>query len=356
LYPEEKLARLAATDFVRLLPEAARESLLAESREITLAAGEVLFEEGEPGTAMYVVLSGRLAVRKGEKEIGEGGPGSYFGEMALVESTVRSASIHALEESVVLEVTERQFRERISANPGALLAMMKTISSRSRSDLQTLACDYQRLKGYAAEVERTNQELTEIRKRLTESNEQLERLSALDTLTGLANRRRFDDVIRREWRRGVREEAPLSLVFCDIDFFKDFNDGYGHLAGDQCLVRVAEVVTATSNRPGDLAARYGGEEFVLVLPGTTAEGAHLLAEKLRARVEALRISHSGSHVGPYLTISLGVASLVPTATTRPEELISLADQALYAAKQEGRNRVRMSSRECAGSVSPHRAE
>ena len=170
------------------------------------------------------------------------------------------------------------------------MAMMRTISSRSRHDLENLDSDFQRLKGYASEIERTNQQLTEIRQQLTESNAQLERLSTLDTLTGLANRRRFDEVLRHEWRRSARDGTPLSLVFCDIDFFKDFNDGYGHLAGDDCLVKVARAVSAASNRPGDLAARYGGEEFVLVLPGTAEEGAGTLAERLRTRIVELAYS------------------------------------------------------------------
>jgi diguanylate cyclase (GGDEF)-like protein len=221
------------------------------------------------------------------------------------------------------------------------MAMMKTISNRSRHDLENLDSDYQRLKGYAAEIERTNRELTQIRQQLTVTNTQLERLSTLDTLTGLANRRRFDEVLRQEWRRSAREGAPLSLVFCDIDFFKNFNDGYGHLAGDECLVKVARAVNAVSNRPGDLAARYGGEEFVLVLSGTAEEGALALAEKLRARVDELRIPHAHQELGPHVTISLGVASVVPRPGSFPEELLDLADRALYAAKEEGRNRVKV---------------
>ena len=221
------------------------------------------------------------------------------------------------------------------------MAMMKTISNRSRQDLENLDSDYQRLKGYADEVERANRELNEIRQQLTLTNTQLERLSTLDTLTGLANRRRFDEILGQEWRRSARDGTPLSLVFCDIDFFKSFNDGYGHLAGDECLVKVAQAVSTASNRPGDLAARYGGEEFVLVLSGTGEEGARNLAEKLRARIEELRIPHADSRVASHLTISLGVATTVPRPGSAPEELLNLADRALYAAKAEGRNRVKV---------------
>ena len=336
-----KLARLAATDFLGLLSRESLEELVRQSREVSLEAGQVLFHEGEAGRTMYVVLGGRVGVRKGEKEIAAGGPGTYYGEMALIESKVRSATVYAMEPTLLLEITEEQFKERVSASPSALMAMMKTISNRSRHDLENLDSDYQRLKGYAEEVERANQELTRIRQQLTLSNTQLERLSTLDTLTGLANRRRFDEVLRQEWRRSAREGTPLSLVFCDIDFFKNFNDGYGHLAGDECLVKVAQAVRAVSNRPGDLAARYGGEEFVLVLSGTGEEGARTLAEKLRARIEELRIPHAHSRLAPHLTISLGVASTVPRPGSAPEDLLNLADHALYAAKEEGRNRVKV---------------
>jgi diguanylate cyclase (GGDEF)-like protein len=282
-----------------------------------------------------------VGVRKGEKEIAEGGPGNYYGEMALIESKVRSATVYALDETLLVEINEERFKESITPSPAALMAMMRTISSRSRHDLENLDSDFQRLKGYASEVENKNEELTEIRRQLTESNAQLERLSTLDTLTGLANRRRFDEVLYHEWRRSAREGTPLSLVFCDIDFFKNYNDGYGHLAGDECLGKVARAVSGLSNRPGDLAARYGGEEFVLVLPGTGEEGAVKLAERLRARVVELDIPHAHSPLAPRLTISLGVASAVPRPGSEPAELLALADRALYAAKEEGRNRVKV---------------
>ena len=337
----EKQARLTGTDFLGLLPRESLQDLVRHSREVSLEPGEVLFHEGDEGRAMYVVLAGRAGVRKGEKEIAQGGPGNYYGEMALIESKVRSATVYALEATLLLEITQEEFRERVAKSPAALMAMMKTISSRSRRDLENLDSDYQRLKGYAAEIERTNRELTQIRQQLTVTNSQLERLSTLDTLTGLANRRRFDEVLCQEWRRSAREGTPLSLVFCDIDFFKNFNDGYGHLAGDECLVKVARVVSAVSHRPGDLAARYGGEEFVLVLSGTGEEGASTLAEKLRAQIEELHIPHAHSRLASHLTISLGVASVVPRPGSFPEELLNLADRALYAAKGEGRNRVKV---------------
>lgn len=174
---------------------------------------------------------------------------------------------------------------------------------------------------------------------LREMNLELERLATLDGLTQVANRRRFDEFLNREWRRMRRERAPLSLVLCDIDFFKPYNDTYGHQAGDDCLREVAGVIRQSANRPTDLAARYGGEEFAVVLSNTTADGALQVAETIRARVEGLRIAHAGSLAGPYVTISCGVAGMVPTDRESPETLIALADQGLYEAKDRERNRV-----------------
>jgi diguanylate cyclase (GGDEF)-like protein len=193
-------------------------------------------------------------------------------------------------------------------------------------------------------MDRKNRELTETRRQLEQRNRDLERLSALDTLTQIANRHRFDTVLRQEWRRAVRDEAPISLLFCDIDYFKRFNDTYGHQAGDECLVRVAQAMEEMLNRPADLVARYGGEEFIALLVDTDAEGARMLADRMRARIEELKIDNRNSSVGGgMLTVSLGVATVVPNPTLRPEDLVDLADRALYAAKANGRNRVSTSA-------------
>ncbi len=177
---------------------------------------------------------------------------------------------------------------------------------------------------------------------LEEANQKLERLSFLDGLTNIANRRRFDDFLQREWRRALRDAAPISVILADIDFFKAYNDTYGHEAGDDILKKVAMALGATLSRPADLVARYGGEEFVAVLPGTDAGGAAFLAERLRAGVEGLQIAHAGSRAGAHVTISLGVATTVPERGASPDALVAAADQALYQAKRDGRNRVRLS--------------
>ncbi len=168
----------------------------------------------------------------------------------------------------------------------------------------------------------------------------LERLSVVDGLTGTANRRRFDTVLDREWRRAKRLGKPLSLVMFDVDYFKKFNDFYGHIKGDDCLRRIAHLLEAMIHRPGDSAARYGGEEFAIILPETEATGAAIVAERVRQGVELLDIRHEASAVAKHVTISVGVATCVPGAEDPQELLVKLADERLYAAKQAGRNCTR----------------
>jgi two-component system chemotaxis family response regulator WspR len=173
---------------------------------------------------------------------------------------------------------------------------------------------------------------------LANANIELQKLAALDGLTGIANRRRFDEVMRHEWQRGQREKSPLSLLLCDIDCFKLYNDSFGHPAGDLCLKKAAAVLTEHLKRPADLAARYGGEEFVIVLPDTPLDGALLIAQACRAHIEQLAIVHDQAPGGT-VTMSIGVACMVPAPGSSPEMLIDHADKALYAAKTSGRNRV-----------------
>jgi diguanylate cyclase (GGDEF)-like protein len=157
-------------------------------------------------------------------------------------------------------------------------------------------------------------------------------------LTGLANRRRFDEALDSECRRARRENAPLALIMTDVDFFKKYNDSYGHQGGDDCLRRVATVLAQGARRPADLAARYGGEEFALILPHTTLEGAAVVADAMRRGVAGLNLLHASSSVAPHVTLSLGVAAISPgEPDVGPETLIERADNALYDAKREGRN-------------------
>jgi diguanylate cyclase (GGDEF)-like protein len=167
----------------------------------------------------------------------------------------------------------------------------------------------------------------------------LENLSTLDGLTGIANRRRLDECLTQEWLRGRRNQSPLSVCLLDIDFFKRFNDRYGHAAGDDCLRRVALALASVTRRAADLVARYGGEEFVCVLPDTDAAGAALLADRCRAAVAALAIPHVESNAAKHVTVSGGVATETPTDESSPAHLLEAADRLLYQAKHAGRNRI-----------------
>jgi diguanylate cyclase (GGDEF)-like protein/PAS domain S-box-containing protein len=176
---------------------------------------------------------------------------------------------------------------------------------------------------------------------MEKANKELEQLAAVDGLTQLANRRVFDQRYEGEWLRMKREKGDLSLILCDIDFFKRYNDYYGHLMGDECLKAVAACIKQCVRRPADLAARYGGEEFCILLPATPFEGAFLLAEMIRRAVCLLKREHARSAVSDSVTLSLGVASVNPSANgNNPAKLLKAADLALYAAKEGGRNLVR----------------
>ena len=164
------------------------------------------------------------------------------------------------------------------------------------------------------------------------------RFAMLDGLTGIANRRALDEHLGREWFRSLRSQAALSLIMLDVDFFKLYNDTYGHLAGDDCLKRVTAALLS-SLRASDFAARYGGEEFVTLLYESDKEGALVTAERIRAKVESLQIPHQSSQISPYVTVSLGMATFVPSEGSAPDHLINMADQMLYRAKNNGRNRV-----------------
>jgi diguanylate cyclase (GGDEF)-like protein len=167
----------------------------------------------------------------------------------------------------------------------------------------------------------------------------LETLALIDGLTGIPNRRRFDEVLDIEWKRAQRGGSVLAVIMADIDYFKAYNDNYGHSAGDQCLTAVAKTLASSLYRPSDMMARYGGEEFVGILPDIDVEGARVLAERWRANVAALALPHQHSKAENYVTISVGYASLRPTQYQSPMELVEKADKMLYQAKELGRNRV-----------------
>ncbi|MBV8635024.1 MAG: diguanylate cyclase, partial [Burkholderiaceae bacterium] len=238
-----------------------------------------------------------------------------FGALELADDTLKNGNVHRLQVKAVtlfgkelwLQCTFTSFVER---GERFLLTLWRDVTA-----------------------------IQEAREELELGNRQLELLSTTDGLTGIANRRRFDDVLATEWRRAARQSQPLALAMIDVDLFKKYNDHYGHQDGDECLRQVASVLKRRICRAGDLVARYGGEEFVFLCPATTAETVLALAEAFRAELEKLALPHEQSPFG-VVTVSIGVAAMVPDNAEQANcFLLRLADEALYLAKRDGRNRV-----------------
>lgn len=206
---------------------------------------------------------------------------------------------------------------------------------------QLLVSPFKDREGRVIGVVNNGIEITE-RKRvetaLQQANQKLEQLATHDGLTRVANRRYFDDYLQQEWQRMAREQQPLSLILLDVDFFKAYNDYFGHQQGDEGLVAIAQAVRQVVKRSADLLARYGGEEFGVILPNTRRTGAESVAQAIQAEIKALRLPHPKSRVNDYLTVSMGIASVVPTPSQAMEDLVAAADSALYQAKRRGRDR------------------
>lgn len=215
-----------------------------------------------------------------------------------------------------------------------------------KNDIYFVLDQYDLLRAHAhifsSTVKKLNAEIMHsnlLREKLELANKEAEEIARLDGLTGIPNRRHMDEYLYSEWQRALRDQNPISVVLLDIDFFKPFNDNYGHQFGDDALARVAKCLQRQIHRPADMVARYGGEEFLIILPDTPVGGAYSLAEKMCQQVHELEIPNSGSQVSDYLTISCGVASLIPDESTPLDRVIHFADKALYEAKEKGRNRV-----------------
>ena len=221
-------------------------------------------------------------------------------------------------------------------------AQVRPVAPQGNDELTILARHFNSM---AASLTRHQEQLEErVGERtrdLAAANDQLAALSMTDSLTSIANRRRFDEVLERELQRATRAEAPLALLMIDVDFFKKYNDYYGHQQGDDCLRRVAALLQSHARRASDLAARYGGEEFTLIAAECDADCAAALAETIRAAVEAIQLPHQPSPL-EVLTVSIGVVSLTPGATTTAAHILGLADQAMYRAKDQGRNQAVLS--------------
>ncbi|AFZ45337.1 response regulator receiver modulated diguanylate cyclase [Halothece sp. PCC 7418] len=189
------------------------------------------------------------------------------------------------------------------------------------------------------ELERRYEQAHQLSLELEKANQKLEYLARVDALTQVANRRTFNERFQEEWNRSRRDSSPISLILCDVDYFKKYNDYYGHQAGDSCLYKIAKILQENCQRASDLVARYGGEEFAIILGGIHLEEATHLAEKIRLHVQESAIPHQANPNGNSVTLSLGVASLIPDENYSKNDLVRQADAALYEAKNAGRDRV-----------------
>ncbi|GGA44673.1 sensor domain-containing diguanylate cyclase [Okeania sp. KiyG1] len=205
--------------------------------------------------------------------------------------------------------------------------------------IKGLIIDITAQKQVEAELTKQNLALQKTETALIIVNQKLQRLAKLDGLTGIANRRDFDESLEKEWFRLSTTKLPLSLILCDVDYFKNYNDYYGHLAGDYCLRKIAQTISKNVKDSADLVARYGGEEFGIILPETSAKKAKKVAELIRTAIHQLHIDHCASKIRKYITISMGIASIIPTQLDSSESLIAKADKALYQAKEQGRDRI-----------------
>lgn len=190
----------------------------------------------------------------------------------------------------------------------------------------------QRVDSRSAELKKRTEELER-------ANKQLELLSTIDGLTGIPNRRYFESAYVREWQRSLHEQTPLALIMVDIDFFKNYNDRYGHQSGDACLRKVAGIMAEYVHSPGKITARYGGEEFIVLLSHANWKKAYKAAEKIRRKIENLQVPHEVSPVSEYVTVSIGVVSFMPSIHDHADDYVKMADIALYCAKHKGKNNV-----------------
>jgi diguanylate cyclase (GGDEF)-like protein len=264
---------------------------------------------------------------------------ALFGQMAQVDDI----ELHQSNQIIPLEMLATPIFNAQSEVQYAI-AIFKDITKRKQAEAQRIRLiQEQEAKQVALQMNaRLQQEITERQRAqaaLQKANQELKRLASLDGLTQLANRRRLDDYLLQEWKHLTEEQAPLSFILCDVDYFKQYNDTYGHQAGDTCLQQIAQALYHAVKRSNDLVARYGGEEFAIVLPKTNLDGAITVAKRLQQEIKALQLAHSQSSVDEYVTLSIGLATMIPTPQLSAEQLINHADHALYQAKQAGRNRI-----------------
>ncbi|MEM6447355.1 MAG: diguanylate cyclase [Cyanobacteria bacterium P01_D01_bin.123] len=230
-------------------------------------------------------------------------------------------------------------RQEVAVLNEELQEFNQSLEALIRKRTQELEVKNQQLEQEIQARQQAQEELQAAYRELERANQQLAELANHDALTGLANRRRFNEYLQQIWKQALRERQPLTLILCDIDYFKQYNDTYGHLVGDTCLQQVARAIQQVLERPLDLAARFGGEEFAVILLDADATGGNTVAEKIQAGIAELQIPHSASAISEMVTISAGIAATIPNTELNVETFINEADSALYTAKQEGRDRI-----------------
>ena len=257
-----------------------------------------------------------------------------------IEACRRIKKCRTLGDIPIIMVTGKTDNEflQIAFSEGAVDYITKPID---KVELLARVRSVLRLKHEIDQRKARENELIEVTRQLEAANQMLLQLSFSDALTGVANRRSFEDLLAKECCRVTRRSRPISLIMIDVDCFKIYNDSYGHQSGDECLKQVAKILKNTLKRPGDFVARYGGEEFAVVLPDTELEGACQIAENIRIGLEELNIAFKESLVRDRITVSMGISTMVPSHDSKPEALISSADKALYQAKKEGRDRIKI---------------
>jgi len=300
------------------LEESAMQDLLDLCSYRQLAKGEVILSTEEENHYLYILLKGRLVIQLASHDdipLATVEPGECVGEMSIIDSRVPSAQVSASEDTTVLVIDQEILWRMVSVSHEIARNLLYIMSERVRYSNLVIADSLDMQRKY-------------------------QRFATTDALTGLHNRGWLDDAFDRELKRSERDELPLSLLMLDVDNFKKYNDDFGHLAGDQVLITVANAIR-TPLRPNDLVARFGGEEFAVLLPETTLKNASIIAERLRKHVSRADPGELDGKVLPKVTISLGIAGRLPGYTL--DMMIAAADVAMYHAKRNGKNRVEVAA-------------
>jgi len=293
-------------------------TLLDQCEYQTLTVGEVILSTQEENHFLYILIKGRLVIQLSAHEdipLATVEPGECVGEMSIIDSRVPSAQVSASEQTSVLVIEQDILWRMVSVSHEIARNLLYIMSERVRYSNLVIADSLEMQRKY-------------------------QRYASTDALTGLHNRGWLDDAFDREIKRSERDQLPLALIMIDVDNFKDYNDDYGHLAGDQVLIKVAESIRSPL-RPNDLVARFGGEEFAVLLPETTVVNAEIIAERLREHVSEADPGLLDDKPLPKVTISLGIAGRQPGYSL--DMMIASADVAMYHAKRNGKNRVEVAA-------------